>query len=88
MARAIVGRFCERRLAKRTTFAKGSFRWAKVGANFLLVGCPRGKWLARGRYKGRPGRCTVGTRAFKILAKSKGPVCCPRQRRGEKCVVK
>ncbi len=61
MARKIVGRFCERQLAPKSSFAKPSFRWKRSGRAWLLVGCPRGKW------KPRAQRCAVGLRAYKLL---------------------
>jgi len=59
------GTFCERSLAPKSRVAKKSFRWIKRGSNWLLVGCPRGKWSRR-------GRCKVGTLAVKILVKAHG----------------
>lgn len=65
----IKGRFCERQLASKRSFAKPSFRWKQSGRAWLLVGCPRGKW------KPRAQRCTVGLRAYKLLKPSSGS--CP-----------
>jgi hypothetical protein len=61
----IRGTFCERTLAPKSRFAKKSFRWVKRGSNWLLVGCPKGKWTRR-------SRCKVGTRAHKLLVKARG----------------
>jgi hypothetical protein len=83
LAAKIKGRFCERRLAKLRTFDRRSFRWARRGRNWILVGCPKGQWNAK------RARCKVGTKAKSILvaAKSDKP-CCPKRRTGERCVVK
>jgi len=85
----IQGRFCDRKLAPKTDFDPRSFRWKKIKAGFVLVACPAGDWNPRGRYKGKRGRCAVGTRAHHILVRSApGKKCCPRARAGERCVVK
>jgi hypothetical protein len=76
----IVGRFCERKLGSKKAFAKGSFRWKKSGRSWVLIGCPRGKW--------KRDRCSVGTRAYVVLAKTLKSRCCPKRRQGERCVVK
>lgn len=66
MAKKIRGRFCERTAASKRSFDRRSFRWVRRGRNWLLIGCPRGKW------KPRAQRCKVGTRAHKILKASRG----------------
>lgn len=66
----IRGEFCERTENPRRTFDKRSFRWVKRGRAWILVGCPRGEWMPRGRVRGAVsrGRCAVGTKAYKVLA--------------------
>jgi hypothetical protein len=54
------GCFCEKTVAPKSRFAKKSFRWIKSGRSWVLIGCPKGKF--------RRGRCTVGTRAHKVMA--------------------
>jgi hypothetical protein len=65
----IEGRFCERQLAPRRSFAKASFRWTKRSRNWLLIGCPKGKWRARAKH------CSVGTKAYKLLVASASGRC-------------
>jgi hypothetical protein len=88
----IRGRFCERALKPARLFAKKSFRWKKVGGrNWLLFGCPKGKWSPKGRVAGArtAGRCKVGTQGHKILIRAKsGKACCAKRRPGQKCVTK
>jgi hypothetical protein len=85
----ITGRFCDRKLAPTSAFDPRSFRWARRGRNWLLVGCPAGQWNPRSRHNGQLGRCTVGTRAQHVLVAAKpGRRCCPEARSGERCVVK
>lgn len=62
--RKIVGRFCRKVKAPKGQFAPGSFRWIHRGSNWLLIGCPKGKWMPRAK------RCTVGTRLHEILVKA------------------
>lgn len=79
----IKGRFCERKLAKIGSFDRRSFRWTHRNRNWLLIGCPKGKWNAK------RARCKVGTRAKAILVAAKPhKPCCPKQRTGERCIVK
>jgi len=61
------GRFCEKKVASKSSFAPRSFRWKKSGRARVLVGCPKGKF--------KNGVCSVGTRAYAVLVKSKGS--CP-----------
>lgn len=63
----IKGTFCERKVAPKSRFDKHSFRWKKQGRNWIMVGCPKGKW--------KSGRCRVGTRAHVVLAPRKGNRC-------------
>jgi hypothetical protein len=67
----IKGDFCEEKLAPKSAFDRGSFRWVNRGKTWLLIGCPKGHWHARGykRVRGERhrGRCMVGTRAHVIL---------------------
>ena len=65
--------YCEAQLAARRSLDPRSFRWIKSGKAKLLVGCPRGSWLARKQ------RCKVGTRAYKKLVPADGA--CPRGQR-------
>jgi hypothetical protein len=58
--------YCERKVAKKKSFDRRSFRWITRGQNRLLIGCPRGKW------KPRAQRCSVGTRAYAVLTPKKG----------------
>jgi hypothetical protein len=67
--RKIKGSFCERSLAAKTKFAKGSFRYKKSGKAWLIIGCPVGKWNAKTKH------CKVGTRGHKLLAPSHGKAC-------------
>jgi len=62
--RKIRGSFCERSVAPRRRFDRRSFRWVRSGKNWVLIGCQKGKW--------KRGRCSIGTRAVKVLAKSAG----------------
>jgi hypothetical protein len=62
--RKIVGRFCRKAKAPKRDFAPGSFRWKNIRGNWLLIGCPKGKWQPRKQ------RCTVGTRLHEILVKA------------------
>ena len=71
----IKGTFCERIEKPKRAFARGSFRWTRRGSTWLLIGCPRGKWKRVGRYKGRRGRCTVGTQAYAVLTPKRGTRC-------------
>jgi hypothetical protein len=74
------GRFCERKGLPKNRFERASFRYKKVGRNWLLVGCPKGKWDARRR------RCRTGTRMYKALVRApQHGKCCPR---GGRCLVK
>jgi hypothetical protein len=66
----IVGTFCERTLAPKGSFDPRSFRWKKSGTSWLLIGCPKGQWSARKK------TCKVGTKAHKILS---------RTRKGRRC---
>lgn len=63
------GRFKECTVAPKTKFDSRSFRYSKRGKGWMLIGCPKGKWDPKGRYRGRPGRCKVGTRAHKTFTK-------------------
>lgn len=67
MPRKIKGTFCERALAPKSRFDRRSFRWKKSGAAWVLVGCPKGKFSR--------GRCRVGMRAHKLLARAKAGRC-------------
>lgn len=69
MAKKIRGKFCERTVNPRRAFARASFRWKRSGRAWVLIGCPRGKW------KPRAERCTVGTRAHKLLAPAPAGAC-------------
>ena len=62
----IKGDYCERSEKPRRSFDRRSFRWIKRGKAWLLIGCPRGSW------KPRTGRCSVGTKAYKVLVPSRG----------------
>ena len=53
--------YCERQKAPKSRFDSRSFRWVLSGRGRILVGCPRGKWQPRAQ------RCSVGTRAYKVL---------------------
>lgn len=68
---AIRGTFCEITEAPAGRFDRRSLRWKRSGADWLLVGCPRGC------YDGR--RCRVGTRVHKRLDPAHGR--CRRGRR-------
>ena len=53
---------CERIVAPKEDFDKGSFRWTPLkNGGAVLIGCPTGKWLAKRE------RCAVGTRAHAIV---------------------
>lgn len=67
------GSWCEKMLAPKAKFDRRSFRWVAKGRNRLLVGCPKGKWVAS------TSRCKVGTRAHALLTPAKGR--CARGRR-------
>jgi len=64
MPRKMTGTFCETTKAPKSHFAPRSFRYIKRGSNWLLIGCPRGHWMARAQ------KCKVGTRAHKILRRT------------------
>ncbi len=68
----IRGTFCREVVAPKRGFDPRSFRWIKRGANWVLIGCPRGKWTARTE------RCRVGTRAHEVLKATPGSSRCPR----------
>jgi len=80
-ARKIKGNFCERELASKGEFDRRSFRYKKSGKSWLLIGCPKGKWSAKGtktvKGKRKKGRCRVGTRAHKILVNAPRGAACP-----------
>lgn len=81
----IQGSFCERTVKPKRFFDRRSFRWVKSGQSWVLIGCPRGKFEPKGRVCTRykktrrgkecaeysEGRCKVGTRAHKVLARAK-----------------
>ena len=67
--RKIKGTFCERTLAPKTQFDRRSFRWKPSGKAWLLVGCPKGKWMPRKK------RCKVGTRGHKLLSPARKKRC-------------
>lgn len=71
------GDFCEKQIASKSRFAKGSFRYKRSGRAWVLIGCPKGQWMTRG------ARCRVGTRAYKVLVPAAGG--CPR---GSKRIAK
>jgi hypothetical protein len=60
--------FCERRVESKNHFDPRSFRWKKSGRVRILIGCPKGHW-------GQRERCSVGTRAYKILRPLDGRRC-------------
>ena len=62
------GTFCERTLSSIKP-AKRSYRWIQRGANWLLIGCPRGAWQPRRQ------RCRVGMKALKLLTPATGGRC-------------
>ena len=68
-SRKMRGAFCEEKLAAKSKFAKGSFRYKKSGKAWLIIGCPKGKWNAKAK------RCKVGTRGHKLLAPTRGKSC-------------
>lgn len=61
----IKGAFCESHVTPRSAFAPKSFRWTRRagrdGDNWILTGCPKGKWDEAAQ------ACSVGTRAYKVL---------------------
>ncbi len=67
--------FCEARLNPKSAFDPRSFRWIWSGKARLLIGCPRGEWKVRAK------RCTVGTKAYKILRWGRSGVRCRVGRR-------
>jgi hypothetical protein len=75
MAKQITGRFCERKLVPKRSFDVRSFRWKKKGKNWLLIGCPKGKWAPQA------GRCKVGTKAHVLLVAARGKGLCRVGRR-------
>lgn len=72
MARKIKGVFCERTATPKSKCARASFRWKRSGTAWILICCPKGKW------DGRRKHCRVGTRAHKVLS---------RTRKGKRCPV-
>jgi hypothetical protein len=72
MAKKMTGTFCERTEMPRSRFDDRSLRWVKRGQNWILIGCPKGKWAARAE------RCRVGTKAHKVLVKTKKGSRCKR----------
>jgi hypothetical protein len=58
----MTGSFCERTVEAASSFDQASFRWKKSGKSWVLTGCPRGDFAR--------GRCRVGLRAHKLLAKA------------------
>lgn len=62
--RKISGTFCETTKNPRRFFDARSFRYIPRGKNWLLIGCPKGKW------DDRTNSCKVGTRAYKVLKKT------------------
>jgi hypothetical protein len=67
MTRKIRGTFCERQLHPMKYFDGRSFRWIPRGKYrvWLLIGCPKRKWQPRKM------RCSVGTKAYKVLRLTK-----------------
>lgn len=68
----ISGTFCEQVKAPKSAFDKRSFRWTQRGQAKILVGCPKGEWQSRKKFKGKQGACAVGTRAHVVLTKARG----------------
>lgn len=66
---AMQGTFCEKQIAAKSRFAKGSFRYKKSGAAWVLIGCPKRQWDAGAE------RCRAGTRAYKVLAPARSGRC-------------
>lgn len=63
--------YCKKVLVDRRRFDPRSFRTKRVSKRTLItIGCPRGKF--------KKGRCTVGTRAQRILKKQTKAGTCPR----------
>jgi len=69
------GPYCEKVVHAKSYFDKRSFRTKRRGKVELLIGCPRGKWMPKAKYKGKKGRCAVGTRAHVVRTPLKGMRC-------------
>lgn len=63
-SRKIRGEFCEEIRKPKSAFDRRSFRWLRSGPAWLLIGCRRGKWKARGT---EGNQCIVGTQVYKIM---------------------
>ncbi len=73
--RKIKGTFCEREELPKSAFDRRSFRWTHREGNWIMIGCPRGHWNPRARFRGKRGRCEVGTRAHVVLSPAPRGTC-------------
>jgi hypothetical protein len=89
-SKKIKGTFCERTTAPKSAFDKRSFRYKKSGKAWVLIGCPKGSWQPKKRWRRRKkvrgkttyvwevGKCKIGTRSYKLLAPLGGKKRCPK----------